>query len=255
MLPPGDTCAEKAAGKGFTLIELLVVVTIISILSAIALPNFLEAQTRSKVAAAKNNMRVVAGQLEMYHVDYGKYPVGFTEFFSREIETGAIGFPNGPGDFDAMIVGNVLGPGSAECSSQRLDPFLRRQLQSALFAGGLVYLNHGFMVSQLGPESDWTNREPENWRLTYDLAGEWSLHSVGPSGYEYGVCDFRVPGASIEMDGCYYHGPPYAERTLFREYDPTNGTVSAGGIFRTQKNPAALGYRERFYSTQADGRI
>ena len=55
--------------NGFTLIELLVVVAIISILASIALPNFLEAQTRSKVARVKADLRTLAGAIEMYITD------------------------------------------------------------------------------------------------------------------------------------------------------------------------------------------
>ena len=63
--------------KGFTLIELLIVVAIIAILAAIAVPNFLEAQTRSKVSRCKADMRSMATAIESYYVDNNKYPVGF----------------------------------------------------------------------------------------------------------------------------------------------------------------------------------
>ncbi len=59
---------------GFTLIELLIVVAIIAILAAIAVPNFLEAQTRSKVSRAKADIRTVVTGLEAYRVDNNKYP-------------------------------------------------------------------------------------------------------------------------------------------------------------------------------------
>jgi len=58
----------------FTLIELLIVVAIIAILAAIAVPNFLEAQTRSKVSRCLADQRSVAVGFEAYHVDNQKYP-------------------------------------------------------------------------------------------------------------------------------------------------------------------------------------
>ncbi|MBN1475960.1 prepilin-type N-terminal cleavage/methylation domain-containing protein [Candidatus Sumerlaeota bacterium] len=67
----------------FTLIELLVVVAIIAILAAIALPNFLEAQTRAKISRVKSDLRTIAVALELYAVDHNAVPpdydgLGFT---------------------------------------------------------------------------------------------------------------------------------------------------------------------------------
>ena len=60
--------------RAFTLIELLIVVAIIAILAAIAVPNSLEAQVRSKVARVKSDMRATETALESYAVDNSKYP-------------------------------------------------------------------------------------------------------------------------------------------------------------------------------------
>lgn len=59
---------------GFTLIELLIVIAIIAILAAIAIPNFLAAQVRSKVSRNLSDFRMLNLGLEAYFVDYNDYP-------------------------------------------------------------------------------------------------------------------------------------------------------------------------------------
>lgn len=63
----------KRMKNGFTLIELLIVVAIIAILAAIAVPNFLEAQVRAKVARVVSDQRSLATAIEAYMVDYSTY--------------------------------------------------------------------------------------------------------------------------------------------------------------------------------------
>lgn len=70
----GASALPRGRRSAFTLIELLVVVAVLVILATIALPNFLEAQTRSKVSRAKSDMRIIAVALETYHVDSQRYP-------------------------------------------------------------------------------------------------------------------------------------------------------------------------------------
>jgi type II secretion system protein G len=63
----------KTKRSAFTLIELLIVVAIIAILAAIAVPNFLEAQTRAKVGKVHADFRTIATALEAFRVDHNEY--------------------------------------------------------------------------------------------------------------------------------------------------------------------------------------
>jgi prepilin-type N-terminal cleavage/methylation domain-containing protein len=61
---------QRSHLKGFTLIELLIVIAIILILISIALPNFLEAQIRAKVAKANGEVRTLVIATEAYKADW-----------------------------------------------------------------------------------------------------------------------------------------------------------------------------------------
>jgi len=63
--------------KGFTLIELMIVVAIIGILAAIAIPNFLKFQSKSKQSEAKSNLGAIfTGQVAYFGEanTYGDFP-------------------------------------------------------------------------------------------------------------------------------------------------------------------------------------
>ena len=63
--------------QAFTLIELLIVVAIIGILAAIAIPNFMLAQTRAKISKSKAEMCNLTTALEEYAVDHTAYPIPY----------------------------------------------------------------------------------------------------------------------------------------------------------------------------------
>lgn len=65
----------RSYDKGFTLIELLVVITIIGILAAIALPNYIKAKDKAREAEVKANVHTIQIALERYATDHsGQYP-------------------------------------------------------------------------------------------------------------------------------------------------------------------------------------
>jgi len=54
---------------GFTLVEIMIVVTVIGLLAAIAIPNFIVARSRSQNNACINNLRQIDGAIQQWALE------------------------------------------------------------------------------------------------------------------------------------------------------------------------------------------
>lgn len=69
---------------GFSLIELLVVISIIAIISAFTLPNFMGARDRARDSARIADMEGIKSALRLYYNDHQSYPLA--------LDTGMTGY-------------------------------------------------------------------------------------------------------------------------------------------------------------------
>lgn len=201
---------NKGANSAFTLIELLIVVLIIAILAAIAIPNFMEFQTRAKVARCKSDMRTIATALEAYCVDEGTYPgpqcdgVGGIYHYEERLTTPIAYLSNPPSD----PFGDTAGVRSNQ----------RHILRFEYGAG-----REGYFNSQNG-------RGDGPWGCSYPN-DVWLLDSAGPDLIE---CTISPNSQFNTLGFPWLYATAGDEREMMGlVYDPTNGTNSRGQIQRT----------------------
>ncbi len=187
--------------KGFTLIELLIVVAIIGILAAIAVPNFLNAQTRAKVSRVQADAQSLGTAIESYKIDTNEYPPdgrsGVYNHFSLR-------WGNEPS------AGKHLTTPIAYMGQIPLDPF-NSKLGYTPIANPEDYQKAMFFLNRKYNENvnSW---EPDLPFEHLFRGANYHLYSVGPS-LDYG---FRA-----DLDACW-----------LIPYESSNGLRSAGGIWR-----------------------
>jgi prepilin-type N-terminal cleavage/methylation domain-containing protein len=216
------TYFSSKKSDGFTLIELLIVVAIIAILAAIAVPNFLEAQTRAKVARVKADQRTIATAIESYAVDWTVIPLGIG---ARPTGGGSV--------FMAYLTPYIpMTSPIAYMTSVPKDPFSSVQLFYASVAGGVPGEANVYFYTHVPKAGN-----PAQLRA-FTRGYTWCLSTWGPSKTNSSP-NAAILGYDPDDAGIV---DPAAKNTWLRNnqgvngvYDPTNGTISFGCVARTNK--------------------
>jgi prepilin-type N-terminal cleavage/methylation domain-containing protein len=194
---------------GFTLIELLIVVAIIAILAAIAVPNFLEAQTRSKVSRARADLRSAATALESYYVDINHYPT-------------------------------MLEPGFSHIYG--INPYKWWYIPNSL-STPVAYITNANLICPFGGDLPQKNNFPDEIWRRYSYENVEELHQGWLDGYTILAGKYSDAARPLDRIGRWRVlciGPDNAWNPMV-QYDPTNGTVSKGNIMRSQAHPVGMG--------------
>lgn len=77
------TRKSRVRRMAFTMVEIIVVVIIISVLAAMIVPRFIGRVGEARQSTAKQQVAEIEKAVDLFHYDYGRYPVTLEELVTR----------------------------------------------------------------------------------------------------------------------------------------------------------------------------
>lgn len=75
---------RKRHSRGFTLLEILLVITIIGILAATIIPNFIGFDTEARITSTRANLETLRTLVNLFRAKEGKYPNSLEELLTTQ---------------------------------------------------------------------------------------------------------------------------------------------------------------------------